>query len=327
MFVAISTGPSTHLDHLAPLCYLLEIPLVVTEREHLTLGKKFYPMVDFQYISLSELSLDHIAKHYDTILTCGKFWALELKPLMQMLFNKDIRFVFSPHGYSDKEELLGKPVAQDIDLRYDEMGNIRHWFYRKHKEHFDALAEDFFKTDKKTVLYAPTWETTATSTSFFESTGKIISELSQSYHLLIKLHPLLEENDPASFHRILGQYENTATFILDFPPVYPLLEKTDIYLGDFSSVGYDFLAYDRPMFFLKSGGKLQMCGAPYLGDISSNQKELSETRKSVYEEAFAQVEPEKIVAPLLRSHGVNYSSASSASSSRTTARGSSTAES
>ncbi|MDN3506124.1 MAG: CDP-glycerol glycerophosphotransferase family protein [Simkaniaceae bacterium] len=322
MFVAISTGPSTHLDHLAPLCYLLEIPLIVTEKEHLTLGKKFYPMVNIQYISLSDLSLDHIAKHYDTILTCGKFWALELKPLMQMLYNKEIRFVFSPHGYSDKEELLNKPVAQDIDLRYEEMGNVRHWFYQKHKEHLDALAEGFFKTDKKTVLYAPTWETTATPTSFFESTSRIIEELKDSYHLLIKLHPLLEENDPASFHQILGKYETKATFILEFPPVYPLLEKTDIYLGDFSSVGYDFLVYDRPMFFLKSGGRLQKCGELYTGDIRGDQKKLSEVRRSTYQNAFA-----KVVALRLQSHGVNYSSASSASSSSTTARGSSTAES
>jgi len=327
MFVAISTGPSTHLDHLVPLCYVLDIPLIVTEKEHLELGRKFYPMVDLQYIPLSELSLDHIAKNYSTILTCGKFWALELKPLVKMLYNKEIRFVFSPHGKSDKEDLLDKPILQDIELTYDSIGNIRYWFYKKYKEHFDALTRSFFKSEKKTVLYAPTWETTATSTSFFESTGKIIDELSDSHHLLIKLHPLLEENNPASFHRIIGKYETKAKFILDFPPVYPILEKTDIYLGDFSSVGYDFLVYDRPMFFLKRGGRLQKCGEAYSGDISSCQKQLSEARKSLYAQAFASTQPDRIVALLSQGHGVNYSSASSASSSSTTARGSSTAES
>jgi CDP-glycerol glycerophosphotransferase (TagB/SpsB family) len=35
-----------------------------------------------------------------------------------------------------------------------------------------------------------------------------------------------------------------------FPPIYPLLDRTDAYIGDMSSIGYDFLAYERPLFFL-----------------------------------------------------------------------------
>jgi teichoic acid glycerol-phosphate primase len=38
-------------------------------------------------------------------------------------------------------------------------------------------------------------------------------------------------------------------FLDDFPPVYPLLALSDAYLGDFSSIGYDFLRFDRPMYF------------------------------------------------------------------------------
>ncbi len=321
MFVAISTGPTTHLDHLAPLCYLLEIPLIVTEPEHEGLGKKFYPMVAFQYISLEDLTLDYIAHHFDAIITCGKFWAMQLQPLLEMLYGKQIRFIFSPHGNSDKEAMLGLPVSQDIDLIYGpqmrkeksggeviEIGNIRYWFYKKHQAHFDALTKDLFREEKKTVLYAPTWETKATSTSFFEKAGEIILTHCESYNLLIKLHPLLEENDPAAFHRIIGMYEHQARFILDFPPIYPILEKTDIYLGDFSSIGYDFLAYDRPMFFLKKGGRLQRCGEVYEGGLTNAQEELSDARKQMYEEAFAKYEGEKIKALLLQGLGKSYSS-------------------
>ena len=312
MFVAISTGPFTHLDHLAPLCFLLEIPLIVTDECHRALGEKFYPMVDLQYIPLEDLTLEYIANHFDAILTCGKFWAMELIPLIEMLYGKKIRFIFSPHGNSDKEALLNRPVSQDIDLTYGKegipIGNIRYWFYKKHKAHFDDFAQDFFRSEKKTVLYAPTWETNATTTSFFESTGKIISTLSNSHNLLIKLHPLLEENDPAAFHRIIGMYEDQVQFILDFPPVYPLLDKTDIYLGDFSSIGYDFLTYDRPMFFLKSGGRLQKCGEPFQKAVDNTQKELSETRKKMYTDAFFACEPEKIKALLLQGLKNAYSS-------------------
>lgn len=281
MTVAISTGPETHLDHLAPFCALLGIPLIVTSEEHLDLGQKFYPMVDIQLIELNELNLTH----FETIVTCGKFWAMDLKPSLKLLYKKEINFVFIPHGYSDKEDLLGQAVDQDIQLTYRELGNFRHRFYQLHQTHFDRLAESYFN-HKKTVLYAPTWQTTSTSTSFFESTGAIIEALASDYNLLIKLHPLLEENDPVQFHRILGKYENRARFILNFPPVYPLLEKSAVYLGDYSSIGYDFLTYNRPMFFLKQGGKLSNCGEPFLGMIESTQEHLASIRKKTYDQVF-----------------------------------------
>lgn len=284
--IAISTGPETHLDHLAPLCAQLDIPLIVTNEEHLDLGKRFYPMIEIKYVPLADLTLEYLAQNFNTIVTCGKFWAMELKPLIKMVYHKELRFVFAPHGYSDKENLLGMPIEQDIELTYKELGNLRYEFYQQHKNHFDQLAAEFFSSEKPTVLYTPTWETKATSTSFFESTGAIVDALAEKYNLLIKLHPLLEENDPARFYRIIGKYEDRARFILNFPAIYPLLDKTDIYLGDFSSIGYDFLTYNRPMFFLKQGGKLMECGEPFLGSVEGKQEYLSTMRKKTYAQVF-----------------------------------------
>lgn len=311
MLAAINTGPLTHLDHLVPLCYLLEIPLIVTDPDHKSLGEKFYPMVEIRYLSLADLSLDYIARHFDTILTCGKFWAMELGPSIEIMYGKKMHFIFSPHGYSDKETLLNHPISQEIELVYAEnsssslsntkleIGNIRLWFYQQYKDHFDALAAPFFaKQEKKTILYAPTWETKASPTSFFQHIDKIVVSLAPSYNLLVKLHPLLEENDPSAFYRILGKYEKKASFILDFPLVYPLLEKTDIYLGDYSSIGYDFLFYDRPMFFLGKGGNLGACGKPFEGAVEGQQMDLSSLRRQLYERTFAPCKPEKIKALL-----------------------------
>jgi len=300
---AINTGPSTHLDHLAPLCELLEIPLIVTELEHLELAKTFYPMIDTRYVSLAELSLEYMATQFDAIVECGKFWGVALKPVLKLLFNKDLRVIFSPHGQSDKESFIGETVAQDIDLAYGPLmlqektgknvvptGNVRLWFYEKHKAHFDSLAEtsvfSHFDPEKETILYAPTWSSKATGTSFFEETDRIVARYADNYNLLIKLHPLLEENHPAHFHRIVETHKEKALFLLDFPPVYPLLEKTDIYLGDYSSIGYDFLKYNRPLYFLKEGGRLQKCGELHEKNLSSKQINLSTMRKELYEQAF-----------------------------------------
>ncbi len=305
--IALSTGPDTHLDHLAPICAQLDIPLITTEYEHLEIAKTFYPMVDVQYVPIHKLTLEMIASNFDTLIGCGKFWGIELKPLIKMFFQKDLRIVFAPHGNSDKEALLGKPVKQDTHLVYGrqmkeetsgdrviEMGNIRLWFYEKHKAHFDALANGaiFSSCDpkKKNVLYAPTWNTTATTSSFFSHADKVVGELKDKVNLLIKLHPLLEENNPALYHRFLGKYERDAIIIESFPAIYPILEKVDIYLGDTSSIGYDFLYFNRPMFFLEGAGELQSCGTSYEGPASleNDQSTLREVRQNLYERAFSE---------------------------------------
>lgn len=317
MLCAINSGPSTHLDHLAPLCEVLNIPLIITEADVYDLAKHFYPMIEIKHIPLERLSLSFMAQNFTAIVTCGKFWAMEVGGAIEALFGKRIRFIFAPHGKSDKEDLLDMPkVKQDIELIYSGaprenrivIGDIRRWFYTKYKSHFDSFCTSFFSETKKNVLYAPTWQTKATDTSFFSEAGKMIQQLSDRYHLLVKLHPLLEENDPATFYRILGQYEDRVKFILNFPPVLPLLEKTDIYLGDYSSIGYDFLFYDRPMFFLKSGGVLQRCGQPYLESLENSQSGLSEVRQGLYNQSFATFKPEDIKASLMGSLEKNYSS-------------------
>ena len=32
--------------------------------------------------------------------------------------------------------------------------------------------------------------------------------------------------------------------------VFPILANTDLYIGDMSSIGYDYLIFDKPLFFL-----------------------------------------------------------------------------
>ncbi|HUD01103.1 MAG TPA: CDP-glycerol glycerophosphotransferase family protein, partial [Rhabdochlamydiaceae bacterium] len=64
-------------------------------------------------------------------------------------------------------------------------------------------------------------------------------------------------------HQLRGEYENKKgiVFLSDFPCIYPILNASDGYLGDFSSIGYDFLAINKPLFFLDSHfGALYKCG-------------------------------------------------------------------
>ena len=312
--VAIHTGPFTHLDHLVPICLKFDLPLIVTDEKAYAIGKEFYPQISLTLMDPAALSLPFLARSFDTIFTCGKFWALELRPLLQLFQSKQMRFVFCPHGNSDKEAFLqksGKSVSQDTALVYGPqmealmknsaeklitVGNLREGFYKEHQDHFDKLFEEkfFLNPLKKTILYAPTWETTATGTSFVSSASGVIDQLGDGYNLLVKPHPLLEESHPAHYYRMEGKCSSLPDvhFIDGFPAIYPILEKTDIYLGDHSSIGYDFLLYNRPIFFLSDkAGPLQSCGETINLEelkekIASKQVELSGVRERVYRTCF-----------------------------------------
>src|SRR5207244_888854 len=114
----------------------------------------------------------------------------------------------------------------------------------------------------------------------------------------IKLHPNLVEKNKIEVQKLIWQYEKKKNiqFLLDFSPIYPLLNFVDLYIGDASSIGYDFLSFDKPMFFLnqnKLSTYLFQCGiviAPEkYSDIYSiidqtMHQNFSAIRKQVYEE-------------------------------------------
>lgn len=322
---AISTGPDTHLDHLGVVAALLEIPLFVTDARVYEIAQTFYPEVEVYLKEPSSLTLDFLAKECDLIFHCGKFWLEELLPLFELLYKKRMRFVFCPHGNSDKGHSIQAERQQDILLAYgDHMrdllkntgtrgeivltGNYRLPYYHKHQAFYDKLADlrvfSKFDQKKKTILYAPTWENSENPSRFFEVCSRLISSLAPSFNLLIKLHPLMQEDQPA---RLLQLQEKHAgrphlLFLTEFPAMYPLLAKTEIYLGDFSSVGYDFLAFDRPMYFFSTNKKLPLhqCGmeipdeemdniADYLMRTEEeNRTTLSSMRQKTYAYAFGQ---------------------------------------
>lgn len=322
------TGPDTYLDHLAPICYFLKIPLIVTEENTYASARVFYPQIEVIYKELGELSLEYIANNFDVIFESGKFFATELKPFLSLVHQKQVRFVFCPHGNSDKGHSLQIKNLQDISLVYgDHMldlltrtgalfevgqvvrtGNYRLPFYMAYKSFYDNLVSLRLDTaldlNKKTVLYAPTWQDGENPSSFFSSTHLLIEQLTKKYNLIIKLHPFLEEFHPAHTYHIVSKYADTSgvVFLQNFPAIYPLLQRCDLYVGDYSSIGYDFLSLDRPLYFLpgkqKSFSLLHSCGMEIpLGEdvelfirrtLEENQREKKLQRQKTYVYAFGE---------------------------------------
>lgn len=277
---AVNTGKDCRLlDHLAPLCAQLKMPLYLTEEKNHELCQKYYPVVDSLYVPTSSFSLFSLAQKYE-VLFQSTFWERELKALLKSLY-PHVRFAYCPHGNSDKgyqKPMLAPILWQDLVLLYGEhmqerlkkqnlweklppflfTGNYRLSYYLEHQKFYDELAEReiFSKLDSQypTLLYAPTWNDEENATSFFTSIRPLIAQLPSHYNLIVKVHPLLEEMDPVSYYRALPELGEKGNVLLlnEFPPIFPLLARTDIYIGDASSIGYDFLYFQKPMFFFPS---------------------------------------------------------------------------
>jgi CDP-glycerol glycerophosphotransferase (TagB/SpsB family) len=149
-------------------------------------------------------------------------------------------------------------------------GNYRLFYYFRNKAFYDAIAEkevfSHLQAGATTVLYAPTWKDSDEATTFFSAMPAILEGLPKSWNLIVKGHPLLETNNPERYYHIAALAEKRPNTIVlsEFPLIYPLLARVDLYLGDYSSVGYDMLAFEKPMFFIVHPhlprGRLHACG-------------------------------------------------------------------
>ncbi|MEL7431236.1 MAG: CDP-glycerol glycerophosphotransferase family protein [Chlamydiota bacterium] len=280
-FAAISrAGCPHHIDHLAPLCALFNAPYLSPHEEEVAFVKRFYPKIKTELVPVSHFHPGYFTDHYDVLIHSFP-WPKALIENYPLSARKNVRTIFTPHGYSDKQFLENswKDYQQnDITLLYGKsmeehlhdqganlssfllMGNLRYSYYLAHKAFFDEIAnrEIFseFSEKKPILLYAPSWKIGAFSSSLYQVERFVFQVLPRYFSVVVKLHPWQEKDRIASLYQILSRYEEAPSvkIVTEFPCIYPILEKSDIFLGDVSSVGYDYLTFNRPMFFIRPPG-------------------------------------------------------------------------
>lgn len=269
-----------YLDHLAPLSHFLNVPLVLNEKNIFELSKKYYPEVNSIYLDNLNIH-SYIVNNYDYIITCitKDLFDNDFK-IAQDISNKDTQIIWVPHGASDKgqkcfffeslknaffaliygekmrEVLKEKKVFKTI-RNIVEIGNYRLEYFKKFYSFYQNIVQEEilkkFQNNNLTILYVPTWQDFEKSSSFNKYFKMLLKNLPKNFNLIIKLHPNLLKQYEIDILIQKEKNENKNILFLDnFPIIYPLLNIIDIYLGDFSSIGYDFLYFDKPMFFLKS---------------------------------------------------------------------------
>jgi hypothetical protein len=287
---ALNTSSETlFLDHISPLASHFKAPLIATDERNVSLTRKYYPDVELRYWPDLEFRLGELAREFDALVECN-FWAPHLKHLFRTLYQKEMKLITCPHGQSDKgygAPTLTPYATQEMALFYGDLlkemlfelgiavpdsisiGNFRYDYYERQKGFLADLADrevfSRFSARQPTLFYAPTWRDLDESTSFFDWGKRVASDLPNDWNLLIKVHPLLSKKDPVLYHRLHLLEKGNFIVVDEFPPIYPLLDRVDAYLGDYSSVGYDFLTFRKPMFFFQKPhlrrARLHQCGS------------------------------------------------------------------
>ena len=248
----ISDQDRQFIDHLAPISEKLKIPLIISDEEIESLIKTYYPLVRVIYKDPLDLGF-YITQNFEVIYTCLPNPIFrEVVFTAELVHEKTLFNVWCPHGNSDKG-LIEKGSFNQLEGIII-TGNYRLKHYNENKSFYQKkLMELINFNNNKTILYAPTWKDDEDSSSFDVAFKPIIETLPDHLNLLIKPHPNLFAS-PELFELFLCQFpkKKNVAVLSDFPPVYPLLDFVDFYLGDMSSVGYDFLSFNKPMFFLNT---------------------------------------------------------------------------
>jgi hypothetical protein len=274
-----------HLDHLVPLCEFFNMPLVMFNDRLADIVDRLYPpKVNTIIKTLSqpfrlddELSLRGLSEalaEFDIVFCSHLYSRSTLKQLFTRSGNRAARVVFCPHGFSEKKQTWAAGAAlQDTVLVYgtstlDQLadfgviqdlsrcvitGNYRQSFYDDNTDFYAqwVASSQLSKLNpaRKTILYAPTWDDRVGSSSLQNTMFPILTQISKTYNLIIKAHPHCESK-LAKIFGDLGTSSESIYLLSNTPITFPIMELADVYMGDMSSLAYDFLSFDRPMLFL-----------------------------------------------------------------------------
>jgi hypothetical protein len=297
----------------------MQIPLVLTDEDLLQKSRLYYPDLELLYWDCLEAPFE-VVRSFDILFySTPRCMFDEVFFIAEATLRKKIKTIWLPHGNSDKghasplmeglkdEETLLVYGPKMVDFLKNKnvlcptisLGNFRLEYYRRHKKFYDSLIQELALPSMRTILYAPTWQDGENSTSFFQVAKDLIQQLPSDVLLLIKLHPNLEKDIRILQFVLQNETHPNIHFLSGFTPVYPILERTDLYLGDMSSVGYDFLSFNRPMFFFNPTSRdpsdpglyLHRCGLTIQPDqifnfLAQDQSYLTQVREETYAYTF-----------------------------------------
>ncbi|HEY5938779.1 MAG TPA: CDP-glycerol glycerophosphotransferase family protein [Kofleriaceae bacterium] len=270
-WVAFATY-SNHVDHLIPIAALVGAPLVVPDDASAAVVRQAYPPIEVVIAGdggIARLGDARVILH-------------SIRIPRQLVIRHDTahkRFVCCPHGWSDKDWWLKWMALEDVFLSYGDAttqmlqgagtwqlvhrhvlaGDYRFRYYQRNKAAFDAAAESelapWSLRGRQTAIYAPTWQDLESASSLGTVLEPLIRVLPDDWNLIVKLHPFTTTAVATQVRETLRRIPGRGAVLADHPLVLPFLARADVYIGDRSSVGYDYLCFDRPIVLMRSASR------------------------------------------------------------------------
>lgn len=274
--LAIAWHPH-HVEHLAPWCEIMGMPMLVDARPETLAAARCYPGLAFASTpglvatpDLRAFAREARARAPRVVFVSELFERWHLRELFGGA--RPARVVYVPHGFSEKRQDWARETAyQDVAVLYGEhaydqlldfgvaaalerpffSGDVRRAYHRRHAAHFRAStgALAALPRAERTLLYAPTWTDAIRSSSFFDAFAAFVEGMPASWCLIAKLHPRLERHADVIDTLALRARGRDVHLVRGSPLTHPWLDLADAYVGDMSALAYDFLASGRPMFF------------------------------------------------------------------------------
>jgi len=303
-----------YIDHLAPLSWFLGIPIVVNEVEVEEAICASYPNVEVIWQDSLNI-LPYIIQIFEGVISC--FTSNHFQAYFSFFeeqMQKSLTYIWCPHGNSDKDNLEALKDEKNILIYGDQMlarlpkseqmithtiGNYRYLYHKEHSSFYKKWSEGMFKDlpGRPTFLFAPTWEDYENNFSF-ETALSLIDQFPSQYNLIVKFHPNTWSLRELEIERLIGKYgTDRVLFIRDIYPIYPLIDFVQGYIGDLSSIGYDFLFFDKALIFSTDKKELPLfeCGErldfsndfeKFLQSALKNKGIFLSTKKTLRESAF-----------------------------------------
>jgi hypothetical protein len=307
---ACALGWTPHyVEHLAYLCRLLDMPMIVGDERSLAAARDWYPphlelLVRETALAEALSGTQPLMREYLGRLVADGFdvffysHVLMREIVEQIVGDGDRRIVHCPHGFSEKrQEWAGHVVNNDAALLYGQfaldqladlgvldrlgahclIGAARYHYYIEHREFFDSAVEarllGGLGSGRRRILYVPTWTDAIGSSSLPAAFEVLIRELPGDSDLIVKLHPHAENplfrEKTDTIVRLADRRPNVL-LVRDNPLTYPLIAAADAVITDMSSIGYDCLIFDCPVYFFNqnqgkdqvdpAGSRLFRCG-------------------------------------------------------------------
>lgn len=118
------------------------------------------------------------------------------------------------------------------------------------------IAAGLFGNGRRTAIYCPTWRKEGISSldSFLDDLAAV-ARLAERFNVIVKPHPNTfnpaREHYDAGIVGRLAELDRMANLrVVRAGNVMPWYAQADVYVGDISASGYEWLYFDRPMVFL-----------------------------------------------------------------------------